>query len=105
MVSLVYLYSHTCKICLCIEYLAQAKDSCTLSCLNELLRKFEVLQYLSQKRQESNPKLLELQEQINTWMNSHANHNTRVRFNTELFRVKTSAWILTSVKLLRYYKN
>jgi len=56
-----------------------------------MLRKFEVLQYLSQKRQESNPKILELQQQINTWMNFHANHNTRVRFNTELFRVKTRA--------------
>ncbi|XP_048044714.1 protein shortage in chiasmata 1 ortholog isoform X1 [Megalobrama amblycephala] len=67
-----------CDLNAAAEYLAQAKDSCTLSCLNELLRKFEVLQYLSQKRQESNPKLLELQEQINTWMNSHANHNTRV---------------------------
>ncbi|XP_051750781.1 protein shortage in chiasmata 1 ortholog isoform X3 [Ctenopharyngodon idella] len=67
-----------CDLNAAAEYLAQAKDSCTLSCLNELLRKFEVLQYLSQKRQEPNPKLLELQEQINTWMNSHANHNTRV---------------------------
>ncbi|XP_067263701.1 protein shortage in chiasmata 1 ortholog [Chanodichthys erythropterus] len=67
-----------CDLNAAAEYLAQAKDSCTLSCLNELLRKFEVLQYLSQKRQESNPKLLELQEQINTWLNSHTNHNTRV---------------------------
>ncbi|XP_077097802.1 protein shortage in chiasmata 1 ortholog isoform X2 [Siphateles boraxobius] len=67
-----------CDLNAATEYLAQAKESCTLSCLDELLRKFEVLQYLSQKRQESNPKLLELQEQINTWMNSHANHNTRV---------------------------
>ncbi|KAK7164019.1 hypothetical protein R3I94_002670 [Phoxinus phoxinus] len=67
-----------CDLNAATEYLAQAKDSCTLSCLDELLRKFEVLQYLSQKRQASNPKLLELQEQINTWMNSHANHNTRV---------------------------
>lgn len=67
-----------CDLNAATEYLAQAKDSSTLSCLDELLRKFEVLQYLSQKRQESIPKLLELQEQINTWMNSHANHNIRV---------------------------
>ncbi|XP_073808058.1 protein shortage in chiasmata 1 ortholog isoform X3 [Danio rerio] len=71
-------------------YLAQAKDSCTLSCLDELMRKFEVLQYLSQKRQEPKPELLELQKQINKWMKSHADHNTRVlvltvsSVNTEL---------------------
>ncbi|XP_039514607.1 protein shortage in chiasmata 1 ortholog isoform X2 [Pimephales promelas] len=67
-----------CDLNAATEYLAQAKASYTLSCLDELLRKFEVLQYLSQKRQESNPKILELQQQINTWMNFHANHNTRV---------------------------
>ncbi|XP_051952526.1 protein shortage in chiasmata 1 ortholog-like [Xyrauchen texanus] len=71
----------TCDLNTATDYLAQAKDSCGLSFLNELLRKFEVLQYLCQKRQEPDPKLLELQQQINTWMNSHTNHNTRVRFN------------------------
>ncbi|XP_067295641.1 protein shortage in chiasmata 1 ortholog isoform X2 [Pseudorasbora parva] len=81
-----------CDLNAATEYLAQVKDSCTLSCLDELLRKFEVLQYLSQKRQQSNPKLLELQEQINTWMNSHDNHNIRVLVltvngvNTDLLR-------------------
>ncbi|XP_051537287.1 protein shortage in chiasmata 1 ortholog-like [Myxocyprinus asiaticus] len=77
----------TCDLNTATDYLAQAKDSCGLSCLNELLRKFEVLQYLCQKRQEPDPKLLELQEQINTWMNSHTNHNTRVlvlTVNTDL---------------------
>ncbi|XP_050965415.1 protein shortage in chiasmata 1 ortholog [Labeo rohita] len=72
------------------DYLAKAKGSCAQSCLDELLRKFKVLQYLSQKRQRPNPKLLELQDQINTWMNSDTNHNTKVlvltanRVNTEL---------------------
>ncbi|KAK2910950.1 hypothetical protein Q8A67_003083 [Cirrhinus molitorella] len=72
------------------DYLAKAKGSCAQSCLDELLRKFEVLQYLSQKKQKPNPKLLKLQEQINKWMNSHTNHNTKVlvltvnHINTEL---------------------
>ncbi|XP_073696221.1 protein shortage in chiasmata 1 ortholog [Garra rufa] len=72
------------------DYLAKAKGSCAQSCLDELLRKFEVLQYLSRKRQKPNPKLLELQEQISTWKNSHANHTKQVlvltvnSVNTEL---------------------
>ncbi|KTG34832.1 hypothetical protein cypCar_00015279 [Cyprinus carpio] len=80
----------TCDLSTATDYLANVKHSCALSCLDELLRKFEVLQYLSQKRQEPNPKLMELQEQINTWMNSHSNHNIKVlvltvnRVNTEL---------------------
>ncbi|KAF4113834.1 hypothetical protein G5714_006379 [Onychostoma macrolepis] len=80
----------TCDLSTANGYLANVKDSCALSCLDELLRKFEVLQHLIQKRQEPNPKLLELQEQINTWINSHTNHNTKVlvltvnRVNTEL---------------------
>ncbi|XP_043096568.1 protein shortage in chiasmata 1 ortholog [Puntigrus tetrazona] len=71
-------------------YLANVKDSFALSVLGELLRKLEVLQYLSQKRKGPDPKLLELQERINTWMKSHSNHNTKVlvltmsRVNTEL---------------------
>ncbi|XP_059405510.1 protein shortage in chiasmata 1 ortholog isoform X1 [Carassius carassius] len=80
----------TCDLSTATDYLANVKESCARSCLDELLRKFEVLQYLSQKRQEPNPKLKELQEQINTWMNSNSNHNFKVlvltvnRVNTEL---------------------
>lgn len=42
------------------------------------MKKFEVLQYLSQKRPEPDPKLLELQDQMSTWMNFNMNPNTRV---------------------------
>ncbi|XP_016314724.1 uncharacterized protein LOC107667552 [Sinocyclocheilus anshuiensis] len=73
LVTLKELVLLTCDLNTATDYLAKAKDSCALSCVDELLRKFEVLQYLSQTRQEPNPKLLELQEQINTWMNSHTN--------------------------------
>nr|XP_055054356.1 T-cell acute lymphocytic leukemia protein 2 isoform X2 [Misgurnus anguillicaudatus] len=60
-----------------IDYLARVKTSCALNCLDELMKKFEVLLYLSRKRPEPDPKLLELQDQISTWMNSHLDHNTR----------------------------
>ncbi|XP_073716650.1 protein shortage in chiasmata 1 ortholog isoform X2 [Misgurnus anguillicaudatus] len=60
-----------------IDYLARVKTSCALNCLDELMKKFEVLLYLSRKRPEPDPKLLELQDQISTWMNSHLDHNTK----------------------------
>ncbi|TRZ04534.1 hypothetical protein DNTS_014382, partial [Danionella cerebrum] len=59
-------------------YLGQAKASVTLSCLDQLQRKLEVLQFLSQKRHEPKPKLLELQNQIDSWLKSQTNHNISV---------------------------
>lgn len=65
-------------VCLWVDYLTQVRSSCDVTSLDELMKKFEVLQYLSQKRPEPDPKLLELQDQMSTWMNSNMNPNTRV---------------------------
>ncbi|XP_056601439.1 protein shortage in chiasmata 1 ortholog isoform X2 [Triplophysa dalaica] len=67
-----------CDLHAAADYLSQVRGSCHLKCLEELMKMFEVLHYLSLKRSEPDPKLLELQNQMSTWMSSNMNHNNRV---------------------------
>ncbi|XP_057205873.1 protein shortage in chiasmata 1 ortholog [Triplophysa rosa] len=67
-----------CDLHTAADYLSQVRSSCHLKCLEELRKKFEVLHYLSLKRSEPDPKLLELQDQMSTWMSSNMNRNNRV---------------------------
>lgn len=50
--------------------------------LDKLVRKLEIVLYLSQKKQEPNPKILELQEQLTTWVQSKSKgvQNSNVSF-------------------------
>ncbi|XP_034154783.2 uncharacterized protein LOC113528158 isoform X2 [Pangasianodon hypophthalmus] len=49
-------------------YLEKAHATCTMDGLRELLRKFQVLQYLSRKWAEPRVRVQHLQEQISTWL-------------------------------------
>ncbi|MCI4392345.1 hypothetical protein PGIGA_G00145020 [Pangasianodon gigas] len=49
-------------------YLEKAHSTCTMDGLRELLRKFQVLQYLSRKWAEPRVRVQHLQEQISTWL-------------------------------------
>lgn len=56
-------------------YLSKAKDICKNileSCLNTIWRQLKIVQYSSQKKHESSPKLTELQCRMLNWMQTNA---------------------------------
>nr|XP_046206206.1 protein shortage in chiasmata 1 ortholog [Oncorhynchus gorbuscha] len=59
-----------CDLSTAVEYLSKATEACAGQSLDKLVRKLEIVLYLSQKKQEANPKILELQEQLTTWVQS-----------------------------------
>ncbi|CAB1321682.1 unnamed protein product, partial [Coregonus sp. 'balchen'] len=62
-----------CDLSTAVEYLSKATEACTGQNLDRLVRKLEIVLYLSQKKQEHNPKILALQEQLTTWVQSKSN--------------------------------
>ncbi|XP_074424981.1 protein shortage in chiasmata 1 ortholog [Larus michahellis] len=61
----------TCGLDTALGYLFKAKDiykNILESCLNNIWRQLKIVQYSSQKKQETNPKITELQCQILNWM-------------------------------------
>ncbi|XP_045558961.1 protein shortage in chiasmata 1 ortholog isoform X1 [Salmo salar] len=62
-----------CDLSTAVEYLSKATEACAGQSLDKLVRKLEIVLYLSQKKQEPNPKILELQEQLTTWVQSKSN--------------------------------
>ncbi|XP_056134719.1 protein shortage in chiasmata 1 ortholog [Lampris incognitus] len=56
-----------CDLKTAVEYLARAADTCVGQSLELLVRRLQILLYISQKSQEPDPKLLELQDQLVTW--------------------------------------
>nr|XP_023835064.1 uncharacterized protein C9orf84 homolog [Salvelinus alpinus] len=62
-----------CDLSTAVEYLSKATEACAGQSLDKLVRKLEIVLYLSQKNQEPNPKILELQEQLTTWVQSKSN--------------------------------
>uniref|UniRef100_A0A4W3HVU8 Uncharacterized protein n=1 Tax=Callorhinchus milii TaxID=7868 RepID=A0A4W3HVU8_CALMI len=61
------------------EYLFRAKEmyvSTLGSCLEDIWKKLRIVQYISQRKQERNPKVTELQKQISTWIQmDHTNEH------------------------------
>ncbi|NWX68002.1 SHOC1 protein, partial [Alca torda] len=61
----------TCGLDTALGYLSKAKDiykNILESCLNNIWRQLKIVQYSSQKKHETNPKITELQCQILNWM-------------------------------------
>ncbi|NWZ57336.1 SHOC1 protein, partial [Haliaeetus albicilla] len=63
----------TCGLDTALGYLSKAKDiykNILESCLNNIRRQLRIVQYSSQKKHETNPKITELQCQMLNWMQS-----------------------------------
>ncbi|NWQ78158.1 SHOC1 protein, partial [Columbina picui] len=63
----------TCGLDTALVYLSKAKDiykNILESCLNNIWRQLKIVQYSSQKKHETNPKITELQRQMLNWMSS-----------------------------------
>ena len=60
------------------EYLTQAAIACSGQRLEQLVKRLQVVVYLSHRNQEPNPKLLELQEQLLSWLQSRHSSSDKV---------------------------
>ncbi|NXU57247.1 SHOC1 protein, partial [Turnix velox] len=82
-----------CGLDTALGYLSNAKDiykNILESCLNNIWRQLKIVQYSSQKKHETNPKITELQCQVLNWMQRYGGEHsvkvliiTRMDFETE----------------------
>ncbi|XP_069736772.1 protein shortage in chiasmata 1 ortholog [Phaenicophaeus curvirostris] len=72
----------TCDLDTALVYLSKARDiykNILESCLNNIWRQLKIIQYSSQKKHETNPKITELQRQILKWKRSYGEeHSVKV---------------------------
>uniref|UniRef100_A0A668UJC5 Shortage in chiasmata 1 n=2 Tax=Oreochromis aureus TaxID=47969 RepID=A0A668UJC5_OREAU len=66
-----------CDLSTGLEYLTKAPKACAEQSLQQLLKRLHIILYLSQKNQESNLKLQELQHLVAEWLNSSKGQNTK----------------------------
>ncbi|KAM9744598.1 uncharacterized protein shoc1 [Menidia menidia] len=64
-----------CDISPALEYLTEAAKGCAEQSLKQLLKRLQVILYLSRKKQEPNLKLLELQRLLAEWLRSRTGHD------------------------------
>ncbi|XP_054665903.1 protein shortage in chiasmata 1 ortholog [Grus americana] len=78
----------TCGLDTALGYLSKAKDiykTILESCLNSIWRQLKIVQYGSQKKCETNPKIRELQCQMLNWMRSYGEeHNVKILIITRM---------------------
>ncbi|XP_030323640.1 protein shortage in chiasmata 1 ortholog [Calypte anna] len=78
----------TCGLDTAIGYLSKAKDiykNILESCLNNIWRQLKIVQYSSQKKHETNPKITELQSQMLNWMQSNGKeHSVKILIITRM---------------------
>ncbi|XP_064903155.1 protein shortage in chiasmata 1 ortholog [Columba livia] len=80
----------TCGLDTALVYLSKAKDiykNILESCLNNIWRQLKIVQYSSQKKHETNPKITELQYQMLNWMPSCGEeHSVKVNNINNFFK-------------------
>ncbi|NXL50418.1 SHOC1 protein, partial [Podilymbus podiceps] len=78
----------TCGLDTALGYLSKAKDiykNVLESCLNNIWRQLKIVQYSSQKKQETNPKITELRCQMLKWMQSYGEeHSVKILIITRM---------------------
>ncbi|NXF45397.1 SHOC1 protein, partial [Oceanites oceanicus] len=78
----------SCGLDTALGYLSKAKDiykNILESCLNNIWRRLTIVQYSSQKKQETNPKITELQCQMLNWMQSYGEeHSVKILIITRM---------------------
>ena len=60
------------------EYMAQAAIAWSDQRLEQLVKRLQLVLYLSHRNQEPNPKLLELQNQLGSWLQSRRSSSDKV---------------------------
>ncbi|KAM9360190.1 protein shortage in chiasmata 1 ortholog [Symphorus nematophorus] len=68
-----------CELSTALVYLTKAAEECAEQSLEPLLKRLQIIFYLSHKNQESNLKLLELQQQLTAWLHNRKGQNITER--------------------------
>ncbi|NWU29930.1 SHOC1 protein, partial [Dyaphorophyia castanea] len=78
----------TCGLDTALGYLSKAKDiykNILESCLNNIWRQLKIVQYSSQKKHETHPKITALQREMLNWMRSYGEkHNVKILIITRM---------------------
>ncbi|XP_054467380.1 protein shortage in chiasmata 1 ortholog [Anoplopoma fimbria] len=64
-----------CDLATALEYLTKAAEACADQSLVQLVKRLQIILYLSHKNQESNLKLLELQKLLASWLHGRTGQN------------------------------
>lgn len=91
--QLSFVTSFTFFVALLTGYLSKAKDiykDILESCLNNIWRQLKIVQYSSQKKHETHPKITALQCELLKWMKSYGeNHSVKVNKQCNQLILKT----------------
>ncbi|XP_028942419.1 LOW QUALITY PROTEIN: protein shortage in chiasmata 1 ortholog, partial [Antrostomus carolinensis] len=78
----------TCSLDTALGYLSKAKNiykNILESCLNNIWKNLKIVQYSSQKKHETNPRITELQRQMSNWMQSFGKeHGVKILIITRM---------------------
>ncbi|XP_034025485.1 protein shortage in chiasmata 1 ortholog-like [Thalassophryne amazonica] len=66
-----------CSLITAVEFLTKAAETCTKQTLQQLMKRLQIILYLSHRNQEPNFKLLELQQQLASWLHNIKAPNNR----------------------------
>lgn len=90
------------------EYLTKAAEVCAERSLEQLVKRLQILLYLSHKNQECNLKLLELQQLLAAWLHGRTGQNTVEKVSltsirpVSVFICETLALILVDLSFCRF---
>ncbi|XP_065603145.1 protein shortage in chiasmata 1 ortholog [Cyrtonyx montezumae] len=91
----------TCGLDTTLEYLSTAKDiykNILESCLNKIWRQLKIVQYSSQKKHESSPKLTELQCRMLNWVHTYTDkHSVKILIITRMDSEREKAALINTV--------
>ncbi|XP_008934853.1 PREDICTED: uncharacterized protein C9orf84 homolog, partial [Merops nubicus] len=99
----------TCGLDTALVYLSKAKDiykNILESCLNNIWRQLKIVQYSSQKKQETNPKITELQSQMLSWMKCYGEeHNVKILIITRMDSEREKAALIHTLSRVEGLKT
>ncbi|XP_010003769.1 PREDICTED: uncharacterized protein C9orf84 homolog [Chaetura pelagica] len=98
----------TCGLDTAVGYLSKAKDiykNILESCLNNIWRRLKIVQYSSQKKNETNPRITELQCQMLNWVQSHGKeHSVKILVITRMDSEREKAALIHTLSGLEGLK-
>ncbi|XP_010289046.1 PREDICTED: uncharacterized protein C9orf84 homolog, partial [Phaethon lepturus] len=98
----------TCGLDTALGYLSKAKDiykNILESCLNNIWRQLKIVQYSSQKKHETNPKITELHCQMLNWMQNYGEeHNVKILIITRMDSEREKAALIHTLSRVKGLK-
>ncbi|XP_010193048.1 PREDICTED: uncharacterized protein C9orf84 homolog, partial [Mesitornis unicolor] len=99
----------TCGLDTALGYLSKAKDiykNIFESCLNNIWRQLKIVQYSSQKKHETNPKIAALQCQMLNWMQSYGEeHSVKILIITRMDSEREKADLIHALSRVKGLKT